>query len=128
MTFLGDALADLIRREPGASVALLSKTEEQADQVYKALRRTQLDNLSRVREQMFSFGPGIEVADVSSTKGLEFDYVIMLGIDQENYPQSDMARRLLHTGMTRAIHQLWLVTWSSPSRLLPADLPTQVAG
>jgi DNA helicase-2/ATP-dependent DNA helicase PcrA len=128
MTFLGDALADLVRREPTASVVVLTRTSDQADEAYQALHRTDLSGLSRVDQQNFSFGPGIEVTDVASTKGLEFDYVVLLGLDQKNYPDTPNARHLLYVGSTRAIHQLWLMTWSRPSRLLPDWLKVQASG
>jgi DNA helicase-2/ATP-dependent DNA helicase PcrA len=121
-------LADLVRREPTASVAVLTRTPDQASDAYQALRRTDLPYLSRVVNQEFSFGPGLEVTDVAQTKGLEFDYVVMLNVDRESYPDTPAARHLLHVGCTRAIHQLWLLAWGPSSSLLPEWLEPRVAG
>ena len=128
MTFLADALKDLMLREPNASVAVLSRDIKQADETYEALTRTDLENMRMVRNQDFSFGPGIEVTDVSQTKGLEFDYVILLNVDRLSYPNTRASRHLLHVGATRAIHQLWLLVWGPPSVVLPTWLPIQIAG
>jgi DNA helicase-2/ATP-dependent DNA helicase PcrA len=38
------------------------------------------------------------------------------------YPAEDEARHLLHIAATRAAHQLWILTTSRPSPLIPADL------
>ena len=128
MTFLGDALGDLTRREPTASVAVLTRTSAQADEVFQDLHRSDLPTLARVREQNFSFAPGIEVTDVAQTKGLEFDYVVLLYVDRENYPAADSFRHLLHVGITRAIHQLWLLGWDNTTALLPGWLSPVLAG
>jgi DNA helicase-2/ATP-dependent DNA helicase PcrA len=128
MTFLGDALADLARREPLASIAVLTRNSEQADEAHHALTRTGMLELRRVGDQDFSFGPGIEITDVASTKGLEFDYVVLLHADQATYPATLAARHLLHVGSTRAVHQLWLMSWARPSPLLPEWVRTHVAG
>jgi DNA helicase-2/ATP-dependent DNA helicase PcrA len=128
MTFLADALKDLMRREPNASVAVLTRDIKQADEAYEALARTDLEGLRLVCDQDFSFGPGIELTDVSQTKGLEFDYVILLNVDRHSYPDTTTSRHILHVGATRAIHQLWLITWGAPSPLLPDWLPVKIAG
>ena len=41
---------------------------------------------------------------------------------------NELARHLLHVGITRAVHQLWLFCWGTPSPLLPDDLPQRIAG
>jgi len=128
MTFLGDALCDLQRREPAASVAVMTQTGKQARQAYQALRRTELENLNLVSDQDFCFGPGVEVTDVAQTKGLEFDYVVVLNADEEEYPATSSARHLLHVGITRAIHQLWLVAWKRSSPLFPDWLSPRLEG
>ncbi|HUU01047.1 MAG TPA: 3'-5' exonuclease [Myxococcota bacterium] len=128
LTFLGDALGDLQKREPKASVAILTCDQNQAQRAYRGLRRNDLSELSLVLDQRFSFGPGIEISDVAQTKGLEFDYVVLLGTDGVNYPDTPQARHLLHVGMSRAIHQLWLVTWKRASPLLPDWIEARLAG
>ena len=117
--FLGDALHDLVVREPDASVAVLARTPGQADEAYAGLRLGNLPGLARIRDQEFSFAPGIDVTDVAQTKGLEFDYVVLLNLDRSSYPDAIPDRRILHVGATRAIHQLWLISWGTPSPLLP---------
>lgn len=119
ITFIGDALEDLAGREPDASIAVLTRTPEQADEAYAGLSRGNLPRLARIRYQEFSFTPGIDVTEVAQTKGLEFDYVILLNLDQASYSDTAFDRHLLHVGATRAIHQLWLLSWDAPSPLLP---------
>ena len=122
MAFLAEALRDLATREPRATVALLARHPEQADRYHDGLRRADVPALRRVRAQEFSFRPGVEVTDVRQVKGLEFDYVVMLDVNASSYGRDDEARHLFHIGVTRAAHQLWLLTTAAPSLLVPEDL------
>jgi DNA helicase-2/ATP-dependent DNA helicase PcrA len=47
---------------------------------------------------------------------------VLVECNEDSYPLNDEARHLLHVGMTRAAHQLWLVTTGKPSPLIPAGL------
>jgi DNA helicase-2/ATP-dependent DNA helicase PcrA len=119
VAFLGDALRGLAAREPTASVAVLSRFPEQADLYYDGLARAEVPSLRRVRRSDFRFEPGVDVTDVSQVKGLEFDYVVMVDVNAATYADTLEARHLLHIGVTRAAHQLWLLTTGEPSPLIP---------
>jgi len=95
---------------------------EQARLYYDALSRAEVPNLRLVADQDFSFTAGLDVTDVRQTKGLEFDIVILLDVNESSYPATDEARRLLHVAMTRAAHQLWVTYTGQPSPLLPDNL------
>jgi DNA helicase-2/ATP-dependent DNA helicase PcrA len=122
VAFLGDALRNLMAREPTASCAVISRHAEQADLYFDGLRRAEVPALRRVRRDDFNFQPGVDVTDVAQVKGLEFDYVVMVDVNDSSYPDVHWARHLLHIGVTRAAHQLWLVTTGEPSPLVPNAL------
>jgi DNA helicase-2/ATP-dependent DNA helicase PcrA len=117
--FLAEVLHGLIAEEPNASVALLARTPEQAGMYYNGLQQAALPRLAWVRQQDFAFAPGIEITDVTQAKGLEFDYVILLDVSAEAWPDTPAARRQLHVGATRAAHQLWVTFVGEPSPILP---------
>jgi DNA helicase-2/ATP-dependent DNA helicase PcrA len=118
--FLGGALRDLIRAEPLASIAVVAPDEATARLYYDGLDAMEVPLLRLVEDQTFAFAPGIDVVDVRQIKGLEFDYVVVVGASAGAYPDRPTPRRLLHVATTRAIHQLW-VTWvGTPSPLLGA--------
>lgn len=123
VTWLAPVLTDLAAREPTANVALLTQNLTEAVEWYQALERAEVPHITLVDDQDFSFRPGIEVTDIRSSKGLEFDYVIVLGVNQDTFPPRPHARHLLHVGITRAAHQLWLVSTDRPSPLIPDGLP-----
>ncbi|MBL0217933.1 MAG: ATP-binding domain-containing protein [Myxococcales bacterium] len=122
VAFLGDALRNLMAREPTASCAVISRHPEQADAYYEGLKRAEIPALRRVRKDEFNFQPGVDVTDVTSVKGLEFDYVVMVDVNAASYPDQHWARHLLHIGVTRAAHQLWMVSTGEPSVLVPRSL------
>jgi len=128
-TFLADMLQDLMQREPHASLAIMTRHPAQADQIYAALDRAGVPMLRRVRDQDFEFLPGIEVVEMHETKGLEFDYVVLVDVDAESFPESDASRRLLHVGMTRAAHLCWIMSAGRRSPILPDWLePVRAVG
>jgi DNA helicase-2/ATP-dependent DNA helicase PcrA len=122
VAFLADALRNLMAREPTASCAVISRHPEQADAYFEGLRRAEIPALRRVRRDEFNFQPGVDITDVAQVKGLEFDYVVMVDVNAASYPDQRWARHMLHIGVTRAAHQLWLVSTGEPSPLVPAAL------
>ncbi|MBS1121956.1 MAG: UvrD/Rep helicase family protein [Deltaproteobacteria bacterium] len=122
VAFLSDALRNLMAREPTASCAVISRHPEQADAYYEGLKRAEVPALRRVRRDEFNFQPGIDITDIAQVKGLEFDYVIAVDVNATSYPDQHWARHLLHIGVTRAAHQLWLITTAEPSVLVPTAL------
>ncbi|HUC07937.1 MAG TPA: ATP-binding domain-containing protein, partial [Solirubrobacterales bacterium] len=118
IAFLGDALRNLMAREPTASCAVIARHPEQADAYFEGLRRAEIPALRRVRRDEFNFQPGVDITDISQVKGLEFDYVVMVDVNASSYPDQRWARHMLHIGVTRAAHQLWLVSTAEPSVLI----------
>jgi len=118
VTFLADALGELAVREPMASVAILTPNAETSAVYDEGLRAAGVSDLRRVVDQDFRFSPGVEITEIEQAKGLEFDYAILVDASHESYPDSPRARRRLHVGATRAVHQLWLTSVGTPSPLL----------
>ncbi len=114
--FIGEALRDLVEREPHASVAVIAHGPDQARAFHRMLADTSWARL--VLGGDFSFEPGVDVTDVDNVKGLEFDYVVIPDATARVYPAHDEARRRLHIAITRASHQLWMVSSGVRSPLL----------
>ena len=121
---LGDALNELLVREPSARVAIIAREDETALRLYEALR--QHLPLRLVLDGRFPFRPGIDITAVPQIKGLEFDYVVIPDASNITYPANATARRMLHVASTRAIHQLWVLTTGRWSPLVPG--PEKSAG
>ena len=115
---LADALTELAAAEPLASVAVLTPNPELSVTYFNGLDRCEVPRLHQVTKQDFRFSPGIEITEIQQVKGLEYDYVILVGVDAEHFDDSAKARRLLHVGATRAVHQLWVTGVGAPTSLI----------
>ena len=113
---MADVLLALYRREPQATVAVVCQSPETAQIV--AARLAGIPQVRWVRDGEFGFRAGVEVTDVYQVKGLEFDYVVLPDVSGEAYPDTPLARRQLHVAVTRAVHQLWVLSSGEISKLL----------
>jgi len=118
VAFLADALKELSSKERLASVAVLTPSRELSALYHRGLMNGEVPRLRRVENQDFTFAPGVEVTEIEQVKGLEFDYVILVEVSSSSFPDTPAARRLLHVGATRAVHQLWLTSVATPSPLV----------
>jgi DNA helicase-2/ATP-dependent DNA helicase PcrA len=120
LAFLTDALIDLAADEPLASVAVLTPSRDLSTLYARGLANGEVPRLRQVERQDFTFAPGVEVTEIEQVKGLEFDYVILVETSSTHFPDRPAARRLLHVGATRAVHQLWLTSVGTPSPVVRA--------
>jgi DNA helicase-2/ATP-dependent DNA helicase PcrA len=127
VAFLADALKELAAKEPLASVVILTPNSEISGIYARGLANGEVAHLHRVESQDFSFAPGVEITEIDQVKGLEFDYVILVEVSAAHFPDTPAARRLLHVGATRAVHQLWLTSVATPSPIVQAVLQKQQA-
>jgi DNA helicase II / ATP-dependent DNA helicase PcrA len=118
VAFLADALKQLLRDEPLASVMVLTPSADVSALYAQGLAAAEVPRLRRVIHADFTFAPGVEVTEISNVKGLEFDYVVLVEVSAAHYPDTPANRRLLHVGATRAVHQLWLCCVGTPSPIL----------
>ncbi len=118
VAFLAQVLEDLMRQEPLASVAVLTPVPEVSQMYFEGLMKSDVPRLRLVEQSSFTFAPGIEVTEIEQVKGLEFDYVILVDVSASRFPDSSAARRLLHVGATRAVHQLWVMHVGTSSPIL----------
>ena len=111
-----DGLVDLLI---GVARADTTARDTGAVEVHRGLENAEVPKLNRVRQFDFSFAPGVEVTEIEQTKGLEFDYVILVEVSARYFPDRPGTRHRLHVAVTRAIHQLWITTTGTPSPLVP---------
>lgn len=117
--WIGETLRELGADEPHASVAVIARHAAGARALHEVLAKGLDARL--VLDGEFSFAPGIEVTEVAAVKGLEFDYVVVPDANTATYPDQAEARRMLHVAVSRAAHQVWLVSPGTPSSILPVE-------
>jgi DNA helicase-2/ATP-dependent DNA helicase PcrA len=97
---------------------VLTPTPELSAAYFEGLDHGDVPRLRLVLEQDFTFAPGVEVTEIEQVKGLEFDYVVVVDVTDDHFPDSAPARRRFHVAATRAVHQLWITSVGTPSGLL----------
>ncbi|GAF39343.1 DNA helicase [Agrilactobacillus composti DSM 18527 = JCM 14202] len=104
------------------TVAVLTKTEYQANKLYASLRADHPVTLMSDRDR--SIPNGILILPIYLAKGLEFDAVIGYDVSKSSYHEAG-DRDILYTLASRAMHDLQLVGIKAPSPILeeiPQDL------
>jgi len=89
-----------------SSIALICKTEEEAKETFLQLNK-KFKQMKLVKKTDLTYNGGLCVVDVSSSKGLEFDSVIINDASEEKYSSSNLIdQKKLYVAMTRALHEL----------------------
>ncbi|MGV3625716.1 MAG: ATP-binding domain-containing protein [Archangium sp.] len=114
--FLASALKELLDAEPHASVAVICSNMETARRFFPLV--SGIPECRLVERGDFTFKPGVDITDVDSVKGLEWDYVVIPDANAMNWPTTDDGRRRLHVAVTRPSHQLWLISPGTPTPLI----------
>jgi DNA helicase-2/ATP-dependent DNA helicase PcrA len=110
-------LAAVNRLQTGdiSTVAILARTEARSELLHKKLNAAGLPvNLIAAGQQHYE--GGISIVPTFMAKGLEFDVVLIVDVDEVNYPATEQDAKLLYVGCTRALHtlQLWYSGSASP--------------
>lgn len=97
------------------TIAIICKTRSQARELYSSM--SGLYRLSLVDVKTDEIDKGVMILPVYMAKGLEFDAVMVYGVDDSNY-SDNYDRKLLYIACTRALHRLSLYYSDKKSRLL----------
>ncbi len=96
-----------IERNGNETIAVICKTAEESEQVYKALQPHM--NVQLMTQETAEFHKGVLVLPTYLAKGIEFDAVILYNASRDQY-EDDSLRRLFYTACTRAMHELHLIS------------------
>jgi DNA helicase-2/ATP-dependent DNA helicase PcrA len=106
------------------SLAIVTRTEGESRMVYEQLLANGWQpNL--ILSGQNPYQGGLSILPVYLTKGMEFDAVVMMDIDEHHYPDDELNAKLLFVGCTRALHQLYLLC-HDPCSPLVEQIPTDL--
>ncbi|MFC6316119.1 RNA polymerase recycling motor HelD [Lapidilactobacillus achengensis] len=112
------ACRDLLTRE--TMVAVLTKTQQEAEQIYATL---QVDApVTLMTEQTHHLQTGVMIMPIYLAKGLEFDAVIGYNVSADLFNAANDAY-ILYTIASRAMHELWLISLGAPTPLITQLAP-----
>ena len=86
------------------TIAVICRNEKDAARTAKGL--SEFITVEESDPEKAVYANGIMVLPVAYTKGLEFDAVLILDPDNEDYPADDGHAKLLYVAATRALHEL----------------------
>lgn len=119
------AIKQIQSETPEATIAILIRDWRSAFRIKHSLDALKLTCQFIKKDEGNPHEPGIKVSTYHSSKGLEFDYVMVMDlvepkladdVDEEQY--WELERRLLYVSITRACTYLQLYSHGEPSRLL----------
>ncbi len=97
-------LVKAFRKSDNHSMGIICKSQKQADKLYRALEEMHSD-IYLLNSESVAFVNGIVVATAHMAKGLEFDHVIVPGVNTSTY-RNDVDKNMLYIACTRAMHRL----------------------
>lgn len=116
---------EIIKKEfekGSVSCALICREKEQARMIYNKLKDYE-PYLERdiVDYSSSDYKTGLLVLPVEDAKGLEFDTVIIVDVNEQTYPDTELSTRLLYVAITRALHRLVIMENSNKSPLFKLE-------
>ncbi|KKX53891.1 HelD family protein [Brevibacillus borstelensis] len=111
------------RQEGFQSIAIVAKTAEASKKAYRSLKAS-IEGLKLLGSKDTKFPGGVVVMPAYLTKGLQFDVVILLNI--EEYLDNEWDTKLLYVAMTRPVHRLFMIHQEDRMSPLFADVPPEL--
>jgi DNA helicase-2/ATP-dependent DNA helicase PcrA len=99
------------------SIALIGKTPEECKRIHKELKKNKELNIKLIEGKEEEYDNTIVIMPSYLSKGLEFDAVIIINID-DVYLEEELDLKLLYVAMTRAQHRLHIYFKKRNNRLL----------
>ncbi len=102
------------------TVGVIGRTQKECKEIANELSRSGVE-VSYVDSKHQSYEGGISVIPIYMSKGLEFDAVLLVNVNETQYALSERDAKLLYVGCTRALHYLYLICTDTPSPLILED-------
>ncbi|WP_182813451.1 UvrD-helicase domain-containing protein [Bacillus sp. ME78] len=99
------------------TIAVIGRTEDECRDIYMKLTNAGL-MVNVIEANQSKYEGGISVVPVYLAKGLEFDAVLLIDVDEEHYKNTKHDAKLLYVGCTRSLHDLWIFHSGKASPLI----------
>ncbi|MGO0128821.1 HelD family protein [Bacillus cereus] len=99
------------------TIAVIGRTEDECRDIYVKLTNAGL-TVNVIEANQSKYEGGISVIPVYLAKGLEFDAVLLIDVDEEHYKNTKHDAKLLYVGCTRSLHDLWIFHSGEASPLI----------
>lgn len=99
------------------TIAVIGRTDDECRDMYEKLTNAGL-TANVIEANQSKYEGGISVVPVYLAKGLEFDAVLLIDVDEEHYKNTKHDAKLLYVGCTRSLHDLWIFHSGEASPLI----------
>lgn len=99
------------------TIAVIGRTDDECRDMYEKLTNAGL-SVNVIEADQSKYEGGISVVPVYLAKGLEFDAVLLIDVDEEHYKNTKHDAKLLYVGCTRSLHDLWIFHSGEASPLI----------
>lgn len=99
------------------TIAVIGRTDDECRDMYEKLTNAGL-TVNVIEADQSKYEGGISVVPVYLAKGLEFDAVLLIDVDEEHYKNTKHDAKLLYVGCTRSLHDLWIFHSGEASPLI----------
>jgi DNA helicase IV len=99
------------------TIAVIGRTDDECRDMYEKLTNAGL-TVNVIEANQSKYEGGISVVPVYLAKGLEFDAVLFIDVDEEHYTNTKHDAKLLYVGCTRSLHDLWIFHSGEASPLI----------
>ncbi|PEA29295.1 DNA helicase UvrD [Bacillus cereus] len=96
-----------LQNEDVKTIAVIGRTDDECRDIYEKLTNAGL-TVNFIEADQSKYEGGISVVPVYLAKGLEFDAVLLIDVDEEHYKNTKHDAKLLYVGCTRSLHDLWI--------------------
>ncbi|OPJ62133.1 RNA polymerase recycling motor HelD [Clostridium oryzae] len=96
-----------VKKENFKSFAIICKTYEECQKLTAEMQKQGYKDVRIIDEKQENYEAGVIVVPAHMAKGLEFDVVFIVNIE-ESYVENEMDIKLLYVAMTRPMHRLYL--------------------
>lgn len=108
-------LIDNYKEKGYNNIGIITKTTKNSCELYNIIK-DDIQNVELVASNC-DYLNGIVVLDAFSSKGLEFDAVILFNVNSVEYA-NELERQLLYVAVTRALHEICLLYTNTPSEFV----------
>ncbi|WP_439876357.1 HelD family protein [Bacillus mycoides] len=106
-----------LQNEDVKTIAVIGRTDDECRDIYEKLTNAGL-TVNVIEADQSKYEGGISVVPVYLAKGLEFDAVLLIDVDEEHYKNTKHDAKLLYVGCTRSLHDLWIFHSGEASPLI----------
>ena len=106
-----------MQNENVKTIAVIGRTDDECRNIYEKLTAAGI-TVNVIEANQSKYEGGISVVPVYLAKGLEFDAVLLIDVDEVHYKDTKHDAKLLYVGCTRSLHDLWIFYSGEASPLI----------